>query len=206
MTNTFSEKQALIIVDVQNDFCDDGVFQLQGSNAIVEPINQAAENFQNVILTQDWHCKNHLSFASSHPREEAFSEIEMAYGLQTLWPDHCVMGSWGAEFHPDLDTTLAQLVVRKGFRRAMDSYSAFFENDGKTSTGLTGYLQSRGIEELYFCGIATDFCVAWSVIDAVQQGFQTTLFQNLSQGIDLDGSLQPQLDKMAELGVNIESF
>lgn len=206
MPDKFSDKDALIIVDIQNDFCDDGVFELKGGNAIVQPVNEAAKHFQNVILTQDWHTQNHASFASSHHGQDPYCQIEMPYGTQTLWPDHCVMGSWGADFHPDLDTTVAQLVVRKGFRSEIDSYSAFFENDGKTTTGLTGYLQDRGIEHLYFCGIATDFCVAWSAIDAINQGFKTTLFRNLSKEIDLDGSLQPQLDKMSELGVSIENF
>jgi nicotinamidase/pyrazinamidase len=206
MNQTFSDQDALIIVDLQNDFCEGGVFDLQGGNAIVEPINQAAKSFTNVVLTQDWHPQVHSSFASYHDGKEDFSYIEMPYGTQPLWPEHCIQGTWGGDFHPKLDTSVAQLVVRKGFRPEIDSYSAFFENDRTTTTGLAACLKEKGINHLYFCGIATDFCVAWSACDSVELGFKTTLFRDLSKEIDLDGSLQIQLDKMAGVGVNITNF
>ncbi len=206
MTHKFGDQDALIIVDLQNDFCDDGIFDLKGGNSIVEPINRAAKQFKNVVLTQDWHPKAHSSFASSHDGSEAFSTIEMPYGDQTLWPDHCVMGTWGADFHPGLDTAAAQLIVRKGFHPEIDSYSAFFENDRKTATGLAACLKEKGIQHLFFCGIATDFCVAWSAVDSIKLGFKTTLFEDLSQAIDLGGSLQLQNDKMEGLGIHIEKF
>ena len=153
MTRKFGWQDALIIVDLQNDFCEGGVFDLQGATAIVAPINEAAKGFKNVVLTQDWHPKGHSSFASSHESKDEYSYIEMPYGTQPLWPDHCVMGTWGADFHPDLDTTAAQLVVRKGFRSEIDSYSAFTENDRKTSTGLSACLREKGINRLFFCGM-----------------------------------------------------
>ena len=206
MTRKFGWQDALIIVDLQNDFCEGGVFDLQGATAIVAPINEAAKEFNNVVLTQDWHPKGHSSFASSHESKDEYSYIEMPYGTQPLWPDHCVMGTWGADFHPDLDTTAAQLVVRKGFRPEIDSYSAFTENDRKTSTGLSACLREKGINRLFFCGIATDFCVAWSAFDAVSLGFETVLFEDLSKAIDLDGSLNAQREKLTGAGVRIETY
>lgn len=201
MTNEFKSTDALIVVDVQNDFCEGGAFDLQGGAAIVKPINALARKFQTVVMTQDFHPAGHSSFASSHPGAEAFTQIEMSYGPQTLWPDHCVQGSWGAEFHPDLDTQAAHLIIRKGCQTQLDSYSAFVENDRRTKTGLDGYLRSRGVTRCFVCGIATDFCVAWSVLDAVDHGFETVLLRDLSVEIDLEGSLQVQLDAMSEAGV-----
>lgn len=206
MAKTFSAKDALIVVDMQNDFCEGGVFDLQGGTSIVAPINAAAKRFKTVVMTQDWHPKGHSSFASSHPGKDNYSYIEMPYGTQPLWPDHCIQGSWGAEFHPDLDTTAAQIVIRKGFRPELDSYSAFTENDRTTTTGLAAALREKGIKQLYFCGIATDFCVAWSAYDAVQLGFETILLENLSKAIDLDGSLSAQREKLTRAGVKFENY
>lgn len=204
MQQNFKPTDALIVVDVQNDFCEGGAFDLQGGSAIVAPINALARQFQTVVMTQDFHPAGHSSFASSHPGAEAFSQIDMPYGPQTLWPDHCVQGTAGAEFHPDLDTHAAHLIIRKGCQTQLDSYSAFVENDRRTKTGLDGYLRSRGIERCFVCGIATDFCVAWSALDAVDHGFETVLLRDLSVEIDLDGSLQAQLDAMTDAGVRIE--
>lgn len=206
MAKTFSAQDALIVVDMQNDFCEGGVFDLQGGTSIVAPINAAAKRFKTVVMTQDWHPKGHSSFASSHPGKDNYSYIEMPYGTQPLWPDHCIQGSWGADFHPDLDTTAAQIVIRKGFRPELDSYSAFTENDRTTTTGLAAALREKGIKRLYFCGIATDFCVAWSAYDAVQLGFETILLENLSKAIDLDGSLSAQRDKLTRAGVKFEDY
>lgn len=206
MAKTFSAQDALIVVDMQNDFCEGGVFDLQGGTAIVAPINAAAKRFKTVVMTQDWHPEGHSSFASSHPGKDNYSYIEMPYGTQPLWPDHCIQGSWGADFHPDLDTTAAQIVIRKGFRPELDSYSAFTENDRKTTTGLAAALREKGVKRLYFCGIATDFCVAWSAYDSVQLGFETILFENLSKAIDLDGSLSAQREKLTRAGVKFENY
>lgn len=206
MARTFSAQDALIVVDLQNDFCEGGVFDLQGGTAIVAPINAAAQQFKNVVMTQDWHPKGHSSFASSHAGKANFSYIEMPYGTQPLWPDHCVQGTWGADFHPDLDTTAAQVIIRKGFRPEIDSYSAFTENDRTTTTGLAAALREKGVKRLFFCGIATDFCVAWSAFDAVNLGFETILFENLAKAIDLDGSLKAQREKLTRAGVKIETY
>ncbi len=206
MPGDYGNRDALIIVDMQNDFCDDGVFGLQGGNAIVTLVNAAAKRFPNVVLTQDWHPAGHSSFASSHDGKAPLSMIDMPYGEQTLWPDHCVIGTWGAEFHPGLDTTAAQLIIRKGFHGEIDSYSAFRENDRKTTTGLAAYLKEREITHLYFCGIATDFCVAWSAMDAAELGFDVTVFEDLSVAIDLEGSLQAAKENMEGLGIRIERF
>lgn len=194
---------ALIIVDVQNDFCEGGVFGLVGGNAIVSPINALARSFSTVVMTQDFHPAGHSSFASSHPNAEPFTEIDMPYGPQVLWPDHCIQGSHGAAFHPDLDLDAAHLIIRKGCQPALDSYSAFVENDRTTKTGLDGYLRSRGVSRCFVCGIATDFCVAWSALDAVEHGFETVLLRNLAVEIDLEGSLAEQMVAMKGAGVRI---
>ncbi|MAW52350.1 MAG: nicotinamidase [Geminicoccus sp.] len=194
---------ALIIVDVQNDFCEGGVFDLKGGNAIVAPINALARSFQTVVLTQDFHPAGHSSFASSHPGSEALSTIDMPYGPQVLWPDHCVQGTHGAAFHPELDLDAAHLIIRKGCRPELDSYSAFVENDRSTKTGLDGYLRSRGVSRCFICGIATDFCVAWSAIDSVSHGFDTVLLRKLAVEIDLEGSLAEQITAMRSAGVEI---
>ena len=206
MLGEFGSDDALIVVDVQNDFCEEGAFDLLGGGAIVAPINALAQKFQTVVMTQDFHPAGHSSFASSHEGAEAFTQIDMPYGPQTLWPDHCIQGTPGAAFHPALETTAAHLILRKGCQLDLDSYSAFVENDRKTKTGLDGYLRSRGVRRVFVCGIATDFCVAWSAVDAVDRGFETVLLRNLSVEIDLDGSLQAQLDAMSAAGVRMERY
>jgi nicotinamidase/pyrazinamidase len=192
---------ALIVIDVQNDFCPGGALAVPRGDEVVGPINRLIENFSAVVLTQDWHPAGHASFASSHPGAAPFSSIEVQYGAQTLWPDHCVQGTEGADFHPDLVWEKAQLVVRKGFRPAIDSYSAFFENDRKTTTGLAGYLRERGITSVVLAGLATDFCVAYSALDAARLGFATSVVADASRAIDLDGSLAEAERRMAEAGV-----
>ena len=195
--------QALIVIDVQNDFCPGGALAVAGGDEIVAPINALMPGFDAVILTQDWHPAGHSSFASEHPGKAPLETVEMAYGTQVLWPDHCVIGSRGAAFHADLDTDRADLIIRKGFRRAIDSYSAFFENDHETPTGLEGYLRTRGIEGLTMVGLATDFCVKFSALDARKLGFEVTLRPDLCRGIDLDGSLAAAMDEMAGAGVHL---
>ena len=205
MDVTILDTDALIIVDVQNDFCEGGVFQLTGGNAIVAPINALAKRFQTVVMTQDFHPAGHSSFASQHPGKAPFETVDMPYGSQVLWPDHCVQGTHGADFHPDLQLDAAHLIIRKGCRPELDSYSAFVENDRRTKTGLDGYLHSRGVKRCYVVGIATDFCVAWSAIDAVEHGFETVLLRDLAVEINLDGSLDAQMEAMAAAGVQIHS-
>jgi len=162
---------ALLVVDVQNDFCPNGALGVPGGDQIVPVVNKLADRFGIVILTQDWHPSAHSSFASSHSAKEAYETIDMPYGTQVLWPDHCVQDSKGSDFHPDLLTSKSQLIIRKGFRKDIDSYSAFFENDNTTPTGLTGYLRDRRVNTLYVVGLATDFCVRWSVLDGMKEGF-----------------------------------
>ncbi len=195
------ETSAFIVIDIQNDFCPNGALAVVEGDTIIAGINQEIERFEHVILTQDWHPAGHSSFASSHSGRAPYDLIEMPYGAQTLWPDHCVQGTHGAEFHKDLQWTKAELVIRKGFRASIDSYSAFFENDHETPTGLTGYLRERGITNVTLAGLATDFCVAYSALDAVAQGFNVTVLPDLSRGIDINGSLQIMMDKMHNAGV-----
>lgn len=196
-------EDALIVIDLQNDFCPGGALAVEGGNDIVPVVNRLIEESRHVILTQDWHPAGHSSFASSHPGKAPFEMVTMPYGEQTLWPDHCVQGTAGAEFHPGLRWTTAELVVRKGFRSEIDSYSAFFENDQKTPTGLAGYLRERGIKSVRLCGLATDFCVAFSALDAVAQGFSTSVVLDACRGIDLDGSLATMTKRMREAGVQL---
>jgi nicotinamidase/pyrazinamidase len=195
--------RALIIIDVQNDFCPGGALAVADGDAVVPVINALSPSFEHVVLTQDWHPAGHSSFASSHRGAQAFSSVAMPYGEQTLWPDHCVQGTPGAAFHPGLDWTRAELVLRKGFRPAIDSYSAFFENDRRTPTGLAGYLRERGIEGVTLVGLATDYCVAYSALDAVSQGFATTVRLDACRGIDLGGSMATMLGRMREAGVTL---
>ena len=194
--------RALIVVDVQNDFCPGGALAVMGGDEIVDPINEAMAGFDAVILTQDWHPAGHSSFASSH-YAESFSSIEMPYGPQVLWPDHCVQGTTGALFHGSLRSDRADLVLRKGYRSTIDSYSAFFENDQITPTGLEGYLNSRGLHDLTFAGLATDYCVAFSALDAARQGFQVTVDTGLCRAIDMGGSLDLALSKMKSAKVRV---
>ena len=197
----------LLVIDVQQDFCPGGALAVAQGDHVVQPLNKIIEIFSNVVLTQDWHPKAHSSFSSSHPGSKPFSEIQMPYGAQTLWPDHCVQNSHGAEFHPELNTASAQSIIRKGFRHEIDSYSAFFENDGETVTGLEGWLISKQIKNVYLAGLATDYCVAYSAIDAARLGFNTTVILSACQAIDLDGSLDRQLTKMRQAGVTlVENF
>ena len=194
---------ALIVIDVQNDFCPGGALAVAGGDEIVAPINAMMDDFDAVVLTQDWHPSGHSSFASQHPGKAPFDLTQMPYGPQVLWPDHCVQGSDGAAFHPGLKTDRADLVIRKGFRTGIDSYSAFFENDRTTPTGLEGYLRTRGISQLTLVGLATDFCVNFSAVDAAGLGFDVSVLQSACRGIDLDGSLAAALSGMEEAGVTL---
>ena len=193
--------QALIVIDVQNDFCPGGDLAVAQGDAIIAQINALMGQFQTVVLTQDWHPADHSSFAANHAGAAPFSTVQMPYGAQTLWPSHCVQGTKGAEFHPALRSDLAQLVLRKGFRAGIDSYSALFENDKTTPTGLDGYLRARGVTGLTLVGLAADYCVAFSALDAVAQGFDVTVLQDACRAIDLDGSLARQQQAMAAAGV-----
>lgn len=197
--------QALIVIDVQNDFCPGGALAVAGGDAIVPRINGLMSEYQVRVLTQDWHPAGHSSFAASHPGAAPFSMVEMPYGPQVLWPIHCVQGTQGAAFHPDLATDPADLVIRKGFRAAIDSYSAFFENDHRTPTGLEGYLRTRGVTALTLAGLATDFCVAYSAIDAARLGFRVTVLEGACRAIDLNGSLAGARDKMRAAGVVLDA-
>lgn len=194
---------ALIVIDVQNDFCPGGALAVAGGDGIVQPINALMAEFDAVILTQDWHPSDHSSFASQHAGLDPYSVTDMPYGPQVLWPDHCIQGTEGAAFHADLHANRADLIIRKGFNPAIDSYSAFFENDHKTPTGLEGYLRTRGITSLTMVGLATDFCVNFSAVDAARLGFDVTVRQDLCRAIDLDGSLAAARDGMAQAGVTL---
>lgn len=196
--------EALIVIDVQNDFCPGGALAVAEGDAIVPAINAMMPDFAAVVLTQDWHPAGHSSFAASHPGAAPFSTTQMPYGPQVLWPTHCVQGSTGAAFHPVLDTASADLILRKGFRPQIDSYSAFFENDRTTPTGLEGYLRERGVAGLVLVGLATDFCVAYSALDAARLGFSVTVRLAACRAIDLDGSLAGALDQMRAAGVALE--
>jgi nicotinamidase/pyrazinamidase len=193
--------EALIVIDVQTDFCAGGALAVAGGDQVVAPINALMDRFAVVALTQDWHPADHASFAANHPGAAPFSLTEMPYGPQVLWPSHCVQGSPGAAFHPDLRTDPAQLILRKGFRAAIDSYSAFFENDRTTPTGLQGWLDSRGIAAVTLVGLALDYCVAYSALDAVRLGLRTTVLTGACRAIDLDGSLDLALSQMRQAGV-----
>jgi nicotinamidase/pyrazinamidase len=193
--------EALVVIDLQNDFCPGGALAVAGGDAIVPGVNALMDEFATVVLTQDWHPPGHLSFASAHPGRAPFDSAEMPYGPQVLWPDHCVQGTAGAEFHPALRRDRAELILRKGFRPAIDSYSAFFENDRTTPTGLAGYLRERGIAALTLVGLATDFCVSFSALDGARLGFAVTLREDLCRAIDLGGSLAAARAAWAAAGV-----
>lgn len=193
---------ALLVIDVQNDFCPGGALAVADGDAVVPVINAMMDRFDSVLYTQDWHPADHLSFADNHPGEAPFSTTEMPYGPQVLWPAHCVQGTEGAAFHKNLHLG-GDLILRKGFRPRIDSYSAFFENDQKTQTGLAGYLRDRGITDLTLAGLATDFCVAWSALDAVKCGFNATVALDACRAIDLDGSLAAALSNLREAGVTL---
>lgn len=192
---------ALLVIDVQPDFCPGGALAVPDGNAIIPLINRLAPRFETVILTQDWHPADHISFAASHPGKQPFEMIELPYGPQVLWPSHCVMGTPGAALHPALDIPHARMILRKGGNRLVDSYSAFLEADRASKTGLDGYLRSLGITDLYLCGLATDFCVAWSAEDARAFGFNATIIEDACRAIDLNGSLDAAWARLAAAGV-----
>jgi len=195
--------EALIVIDMQNDFCEGGALAVAGGNAIVSRVNKLIAEHDHVVLTQDWHPPGHASFAASHAGGEPFSTRQFPYGPQTLWPAHCVQGTPGAAFHPDLDVTKAELIVRKGFHAGIDSYSAFRENDRMTRTGLDGYLKARGITKVVLCGLALDYCVAWSALDAKQAGFDVTVAVDATAAIDLEGSRKKMLTEMRQAGIKL---
>ena len=195
--------EALLVIDVQNDFCPNGALAVAGGDTIVQPINAAMDKFDIVVLTQDWHPTDHKSFASSHANKEPFDTVVMSYGDQVLWPDHCIQGSVGAGFHPDLNHTRADVIIRKGSNPAVDSYSAFYENDKVTPTGLHGYLKNRDVTKLTLVGLATDYCVAFSALDAAKLGYAVTVRLDMARGIDSDGSLKAAIDKMSKAGINL---
>jgi nicotinamidase/pyrazinamidase len=195
------ESDVLLVIDVQNDFCPGGALAVPRGDEVVPVVNRLAERFRHVVLTQDWHPSGHGSFASAHPGRKPFETIEVAYGPQTLWPDHCVQDTPGAAFHRALHLPRAELVVRKGFRREVDSYSAFHENDRRTPTGLAGYLRERGFDRVFLVGLATDFCVHYSAIDARCAGFAAVLIEDGCRAIDLEGSLAAAMRSMAAAGV-----
>lgn len=192
---------ALLVVDVQRGFTPGGNLAVANADQIIPNINQLGQYFKHIILTQDWHPDNHISFADNHPGKAAYDSIQLDYGTQVLWPKHCVQGTLDAELHPDLNLPQAQLIIRKGFHEQIDSYSAFMEADRKTMTGLAGYLRERGIDTVFVVGIATDFCVAWTAIDACKLGFKTYVIADATKGIDLNGSLQHAWQDMLAHGV-----
>lgn len=193
--------KALLVVDVQYDFLPGGALAVPDGDRIIPVINGIANRFEHVLQTQDWHPAGHMSFASSHNGRKPFETIEVSYGSQILWPDHCIQGSKGAEFHKDLHIPSSELIIRKGFRKNIDSYSTFYENDHKTPTGLTGYLRERGIDEIYLAGLATDFCVKWSAVDGIKERFKVTVVTDAVAGIDIDNSVTLAWDEMIEKGV-----
>ncbi|MDB9971295.1 bifunctional nicotinamidase/pyrazinamidase [Alphaproteobacteria bacterium] len=196
------ETDILLIIDVQNDFCPGGSLAVKEGNKIIKNINSIQEKFKNVVLTQDWHPKNHSSFVTEYKDKEVFSSIKMPYGNQTIWPSHCVQGTNGAEFHKDLNTLKANTIIRKGFRREIDSYSAFWENDRVTPTGLEGNMKSMGIKRVFVCGLALDFCVAFSAIDSTISGFETFVIMNATKPVDLPGSIDSTFKAFNKYKIN----
>ena len=194
-------RDVLLVVDVQNDFIPGGALPVKDGDQIVPLVNQLAAGFEHVILTQDWHTPGHISFASSHTGKKPFETTVLPYGTQVLWPDHCVQGTSGAELHKDLKIPHGELVIRKGYRKQMDSYSAFFEADGKTTTGLTGYVRDRGFRRVFLVGLATDFCVCWSALDARKVGLGALVIEDACRGIDTQGSLARAWAQMTKAGV-----
>ncbi|WP_254474383.1 bifunctional nicotinamidase/pyrazinamidase [Bartonella sp. B1098] len=197
------EKKALLVIDVQNDFLPGGALAVPQGDAILPAINNLINHFDHVILTQDWHPQNHCSFASCYPEKKPYDTINLDYGPQILWPDHCIQGTQGAEFHLSLRVEKAQLILRKGYDQQMDSYSAFLENDQKTPTGLQVYLKQHGFTKLVICGLATDFCVGFSALHAIQCGFKVSVLLNACAGIDVNESLNTMLKMMNEAGVEL---
>jgi nicotinamidase/pyrazinamidase len=193
----------LVVVDIQNDFCPGGRLAVPDGDAVVPVINRLAERFDHIVCTQDWHPAGHSSFASSHPGKKPYQVIKAPYGPQILWPDHCIQGSPGAQFRADLHLDRAELIIRKGFRREVDSYSTFYENDHTTPTGLGGYLRERGFTRVYLAGLALDFCVAWSALDARREGFEVVAIEDACRPIDVEGSLAKAMADMRAAGATI---
>lgn len=198
---TIGDSDVLLVIDVQNDFCPGGNLPVPEGDKVVPVINRLARRFHHVVATQDWHPAGHHSFTSSHTSRKPFDTVEAAYGPQILWPDHCVQGTDGAEFHPGLALPNLELVIRKGFRPHIDSYSAFYENDRKTPTGLAGYLRERGIKRLFLAGLALDFCVRYSAEDAKREGFDVVVVEDACRGIDMAGSVEATRESFAALGI-----
>jgi nicotinamidase/pyrazinamidase len=204
-----SEQDVLVVIDVQNDFCSDGALAVPDGEKVVPAVNRIAQKFRNVVLTQDWHPRDHVSFASNHANKRPFDMIELPYGPQVLWPDHCVQDTSGAQFHKALHVPQAGLVIRKGFRHDIDSYSALYENDRKTPTGLLGYLRERQLKTMFIAGLAFDFCVRYSAEDARKAGFEVAVIEDACRGIDLEGSMAAAHRSLKSLGIsiiNIEAF
>jgi len=198
-----TDKDCLLIIDVQNDFCNAGALAVPDGDAVVAQINSLSRQFANIVATQDWHPAGHSSFASVHTGRSPLEQIDMPYGPQTLWPDHCIQGSHGAQFHPELNTDVIQNTIRKGFRQPIDSYSAFFENDHSTTTGLSGYLRERAINRVFCVGLALDFCVRFSAEDARREGFETVVIQAACRGINVNDSVDAALTSMRDAGVTL---
>ncbi len=196
-----TSQDVLLVIDVQNDFCPGGALAVAEGSAVIAPVLRCMQCFEHIVLTQDWHPADHFSFASAHPGKKPFEQIESIYGPQKLWPDHCVQGTKGAEFHPLLNLTRAELILRKGFRRTIDSYSAFFENDRTTPTGLAGYLRERGFARVYLAGLAYDYCVGYSALDARRLGFEALVLRDACRAIDLNGSVAAIDAEFARAGV-----
>ena len=201
MPTTLHADDALVVVDIQYDFLPGGSLAVAGGDEIIEPINALAKRFHNVVLTQDWHPAGHISFASSHAGMQPFQTIELPYGTQVLWPDHCIIGTRGAQISVALDIPHAQAIIRKGYRETIDSYSGFKENDHRTQTGLAGYLRERGLKRLFICGLATDYCVAWTAEDGMAAGFECVVVEDATRAIDNDGSLAAAWKRLDALGV-----
>jgi len=198
-----NSQDVLLVIDVQNDFCPGGALAVADGDAVIPVIHRIAPLFEHIVLTQDWHTADHASFASAHPGKQPFETIEVSYGTQTLWPDHCVQGTKGAEFHPNLKLTRAELILRKGFRATIDSYSAFFENDRTTATGLAGYLEERDLTRVFLCGLAYDYCVGYSALDARRLGLQAIVIKDACRAIDLGGSVEKIEAEFAREGVRV---
>jgi nicotinamidase/pyrazinamidase len=203
MADKLRDTDVLLLVDVQNDFCPGGRLAVPTGDEVVPVVNRLVRRFEHVVLTQDWHPADHLSFASMHPGKRPYETIEVAYGTQILWPDHCVQGSPGAEFRRDLQAPRAELILRKGYHRDIDSYSAFYENDRKTPTGLASYLRERGLTRVWLAGLAFDFCVRYSAEDARREGFEVVVIEDACRGIDVDGSMLATRRRLSELRIRV---
>jgi nicotinamidase/pyrazinamidase len=203
MRDKIADTDVLLVVDVQNDFCPGGNLAVPRGDEVVPLVNQLGSRFQHVVLTQDWHPSGHRSFASANPGRQPFETVDVAYGPQVLWPDHCVQGTPGAQFHAGLQIPHAELVLRKGYRRDIDSYSAFYENDHKTPTGLAGYLRERGLTRVFLAGLALDFCVRYSAEDAHRSGFEAVVVEDACRGIDVGGSMDATRRSLADLGIRL---